>query len=277
MTQLQRSHKTAVYLLEFSWGDPAAPETPVRLTDWTADFPFQGDLFLSDPRIEVKLPVNSGGLEEKALEILVPTDVDPLFADLAREAHADVEVSVIELLGADEVSPEPRIVFVGTLTEVDENHKDVDGQTLVIARSVKSELRTSMGIAANSQCGWNTFGFACGLFEADFEDTGGTVLSITGKTVAVTGLAVASTVTYYNQGWLKKDGLRIKIRDWVDTAPTIFHLVRRPPTAWLSAAVSAVAGDDKLHTTCLTVFNNLDRFMGNGVGIPAWSPTFEAP
>jgi hypothetical protein len=273
MSTIGRSEKTSQLFLEFRYGDPAAP-TYARFTDWTEDTILGSQSYDSTPDMEVRAPEISGILNDKTLQVALPLKVNGFTDRLSNGTpHSPIYVTLRELLRSlDGGSSEQQVVlFKGRVSRVIRNPNGRTNSVGIEAKSLKSQMDVPMGLPANHQCVWTFGGRGCFV---TVPTENGTLATITGKTVTITGLA-GHADRYWHRGFVERQGLRLLIREWVNG--TSFELAKEPPADWATQTVKVYAGCDKTIETCRARWSNEINFGGFGYAIPAYHPVFESP
>lgn len=267
------------WLVEFTWGASSA----LRVTDQEEDVAHSGlgVTFEALPRLEIALPPNTGGLEEKPLELTVVRSSKTLFQNLSSsEPHAPVTVKVWEELYDDPATSstyELLLHYHGQVSKAVRNYQNAPDLVLLEALTLKSRLDVPMGLPANPQCVWTLAdGVNCTVTATPQSGTLASVIS--GPLVEITGLSPpGGDASYFQRGYVEVDGLRIGIRKWDSGSPDEFHLRRRVPASWVGGSVSVVPGCDKTIEVCRSRWSNEEQFGGFGYAIPNYQPNYESP
>lgn len=283
--------KDTYYLVKFAWSTGSTQTQ--TWTDWGSDVVHTDGLtYTAEPSMRVSLPANDGTLKAAPCTITLPMPDPPDSTDLRERVietkHQPVTVTVTEIMRGESGGEQARvgIVFRGRLGRARRNLGGVNGQLRMDFFTPKSQLEIRTGLQCNHQCVNTLYGPLCKADPSATQDFG-TLTAINGAEVTITGLA-SKTGRFWDRGWLIIETLHIPIRDWVDTDPTKFKLVRRPPSHWLNKTVQVLAGCDKTIETCRSRFvapggapggttGNESHFNGIGYGIPAYNPVIETP
>jgi hypothetical protein len=293
---LRRKTKSTVSLVTFSWGSELSDE--VRYCDIEEPFAFKGKSYQPNPRMELTIPKKSGTLAEERASIMLPF-VEGAFEDFASDGRpfAPTRVSVLEVLLTKssrvtlDSTDDPSVVhlFNGYLATSIRNPAGHPGQVRFEALSGKSRFRSVKGgILVSAQC-TNIFGgVGCGLDlseQADpthgkltlYEDV--ELTSFSGTSVVLTQVSVGTDLTgkvadFWNDGYWEYRGLRLKIRHWL--GGNDFVLLNQPRSDLVGRVGTLVPGCSRFLTRC-QFWGNESRFMGVGIGIPAYNPLFEVP
>jgi hypothetical protein len=249
--------------VEFSYGDPVQT---VRYTDWA-----QGVApdWTATPSMEVKLPANTGGLDQEPAEILLP--YDDFTGELsAGYRFAQTQVRIYQVFnnsnGTDEYT-----VYRGVVQQTTRNYQGRSNVVLVKVIGIKGRLNVPLGLVCLPQCAWTfTDDKTCKVFEP-FRPL--EVASISGRTITATPTPFQNHAEYYTKGYMEYQGTRVGIRK--QTGTLTFDMVSVPPPSWLGVTVNAKAGCDKTITNCRTWANEA-RFGGFGYAIPSYHPLIEA-
>lgn len=277
-TRIDSPSQSSRYLMWLAYGNPLAP-TSLFLTDWETDFNIGPLLVNAVPEMEITVPVNDGGLEEKPLELVVPVDSQQLFTDLGTgEAHSRVSIFMVEQIfdatgavaGVETVG-----TYRGTLAAVVKNYQNRKGRLLLQFESIKSRFQAAMGLPANPQCPWTLGDQNC---QATVTSEAGTITAIDKNRATITGLVTLPPADrYWQRGYVQVDGLRLGIRIWDPASPTIFELTSKVPARWLAQICIVTPGCDKTIETCRGRWSNEINFGGFGYGIPPYQPVYETP
>ena len=264
---LTRSEKTSSYLVTFTFGDPASPDT-ARYTDWTAPVSLFGNGYASVPTMEIELAPNTAGLSEQPTGITLPINSFAARISLG-EPHSIVQVEIRELIQARTDGHAP-IVFAGKVQLARRNHQGIAGAVRLECVSVKQELKVPLGIPATHLCAW-TFGDAnCGINKLTLSQTL-QITAIAGATVTLDASIV--TGTHWLRGYAEFEGIRLGIRDYAGGSDVV--LTRPPPRDWIEKSVLLVPGCTKEIEVCRSPWANEDNFMGCGYAIPEYHPLIE--
>ncbi len=136
----------------------------------------------------------------------------------------------------------------------------------------KGLLSTAMGIVVQNQCPWIFGQRGCGIDTGPLKESG-TIDSIDGKKVTVSGLTTTTTDRYWHRGFVERDGLKIGIREY--TTGNEFELIREPPSDWEAQVGIFTPGCDKYIETCRARWDNESNFGGSGYAIPNVHPIIE--
>lgn len=267
---LENSAKTSFLFLEFRTGNPLSP-TFHRYTDRAVDTVLEDVMFTSVQAIECDIGKRTGTMDEPTSTIKMPRDT---FLDRISngEPHAPIRLTIREAVEDDGVL-DLTFLFKGRVMR---SARNFDGRTELVrldARSWKQkDLDFLLGIPIHGKCPFTFLERGCFLpgGRAAVEQEG-TLTAISGLAVTITG-TTAPRDRYFDQGYIEKDGLRIKIRDY-DSGDS-FALVRQPPDDWLGADVIVVPGCDQQHSTC-KLWLNEEHFGGIGKVMQARNPLID--
>ncbi len=272
MAILPKPTKRVTGLLKFSYNG-----TDVGICNNTEDITYGGLTYTSTPRLEVKLPVMGGGVaDEQALVTLEKQSTGFFSTIISGEAIAPVTVTIYEYiqhtdsLGTIEVYT----AFIGYLGIITVDPSDKPGTIEIEINSWKTLLGVQVGIPAEVTCPLIFGGRGCNSPRptqvggyADLQIT-----QINSVIITVNSLGGTWRDYYFNKGYIEKDGIKLKIYEWVQG--TTFVLSRRPPASWLNQVATFRPGCDKKIETC-RLFNNEENFGGYGYAIPAYHPIIE--
>lgn len=271
--------KGQVLLVEFEYGDPAAP-TLTRIATASESIPASGGDYASEPRVDVKLPRMTGTLKQKEAQVEVPLAAGG-FSDAASngEPHSPILCRVWERIEwGGEVAT--RSLFSGRVRLVTRNAGGRRGRVRLDVASPKDMLDVRLGISISHSCRW-TFGdqHTCKV-DADALEKQGTVVSIDGPVLQVSGVTGdygGAKARWWHRGSMRRDGLVLSIRDWTEAQEDRYVLVREPPAGWLGQMVTVRPGCDKLYPTCSQRWGNAGNFQAIGYGMPSYNPVIEDP
>ena len=279
-TAIDRPLKISYVLVEFQYGDDAAP-LYYRITDKTSDVVLFGQSWDSVPDFKIQLPMDVGTLSDAQADMEMKLQPGFLTTIASDDVFSRVRVTVLEVIDSEIPGDSPDVcyLFVGNLSQAIRNPAGHSESVKLILVRETSRLGYPLGISANHLCQWTFTKRGCFIDALPLPEQG-TLTAASGKTVTITGLADHSadpTGRYWHRGHVSVDGARIQIRDWLQTSATTFILREEPPASWVGATVTVFPGCDKQYATCDQRWDNKARFMGNGVGIPTYHPSFESP
>lgn len=273
MSAIDQSNKRSFTLVKFTYGDPGGP-TISRFVNVAANVTGTDGEFLAKLDMGVRIDTFTGVFDEKPIQIRLDKSSDPFFDDISNgEPHSPIFVEIWELIESVDGADVEIKLFSGRVTKVFDNFQGKQNQIKIEARTWKGKIDIPMGVIATHQCPWIFTGEGCEVVAATFA---GTVLSISGFTVTLTvapGTPAPFLEREFHRGYMKRDGLRITIRDW--QSGDVFEMTKPPPQEWIGEAVTLVAGCDKTIETCRTIHNNEDRFNGMGFAMLPYNPNYE--
>lgn len=274
MTAVDQSNKRSFALVKFTYGDPGAP-TIKRFVNVAADVTGTDGIFLAKEDMAINFDAFSGVFDEKPIKIQLSKSGDSFFDDISNgEPHSPIFLDIWELVDSVDGADEEIKLFTGRVTRVTDNPRGKQGQLKIEGRTWKQKIDIPMGIVATHQCAWIFTAGGCDVVARTFA---GTVDSITGFEVTLVA-APSTPVTFFerefHRGYMKRDGLRITIRDWESGA--VFKMTKPPPQEWIGEAVTLVAGCDKNIETCRDIHDNEERFSGIGFAMLPYNPNYES-
>lgn len=265
--------KEAYWLVRLKWGDVDAPSY-WRVTDANEDLVILNQLWIATSLLEVRAAAITGVFERQTWEFdfpVVTAQQDLIDALGTGRAHSDITVTAVEY--AIEAGEAQVLTFLeGTITEVVRNP---GGRAEILrfrSQTLKVETQRAVGMQADENCIW-TFGNlkTCGKNIVNLRE-GGSLTAVDGLTVTITGLG-GQRDRYWNRGFVEKDGVRIKIKEWIQG--TSFLLTRFVPLEWeanLPFNVDVVPGCDKTLKSC-SLWGQVTERLAPGEAIPEYNPT----
>lgn len=280
MSNLVTPFKQTYHAIEFRYGDVTDPNATeyYNITNWTSNIAQLGAEYISFPTLDISLPEATMSLNEQPLSIRIPIGESDEFADRISngEPHEPIFVSCAEINVGDTNQFQVERLFVGQVATVTRNPSGDEDVIEIECEGVKQQLQDStLNILATAYCPWTFGGRGC-FFNVEGAIDPGTLTVIDGASVTITGVASPSDY-YWHRGYIRRNGLRIGIRDWRSSAPTIFHLNAQPPARWIGQTVTAVPGCDKTITTCRNRWNREEFFGGIGIALVPYNPNLEQP
>lgn len=271
---LDQPTKSVYTLVEFEYGDPLKF---ARYTDANEDISTVVGFFTSNQSIKVTTPARTVGVKEQTLKIDLPLLSGDQFADSISggRLHAPTEIKIMELVRGEPPMPDViNTLFTSQLHSTTRNPNGRNGLVRVVAYGPKELTNVKLGLQCNPQCSW-TFGSenGCKIVLSHIHEFGTCSLG-TDYFVTITGLAPAARQDYWRAGFIEYDGLKLKIREWDRATPTRFQLSRLPPADWNGATVRVVPGCLRTPGACRD-WGNEARFLGLGLGMPAYNPVAE--
>lgn len=276
-------------LVTLAWGRPDAgfggqtlPEGGVaRYTTWSEAVVLGNERFEPLEGIDVDLPRQSLSIEPEPFVLRMPRGVEP-FRSVVRRAHPPIDVRV-EVIDPDD--PLVRTVLAwGEILERDfalGAAAPGDFGAMVEARcaTLKHRLRASLGLIASPICNWDPGRGECArTMGLDEITVAGVVTAIDGLVVTIDTLAAHPVMRGVAQpdGWarfgaVRRGSIALDVLDH-DSAAGRALLSAEPPASWLDRAVGITAGCPGDKESCLTRFDNIERFSGYGVALPDYNP-----
>ncbi|MCW8137309.1 MAG: hypothetical protein KIT58_00185 [Planctomycetota bacterium] len=258
-----------------------------RATDWT-----EGDGgFVALPGLEVRLPPNTGSLDERPLAIEFALGASEFLDSLvsgapvapttlqASEVHASVGP-------VDTTSCAPgavQSITYGSTWRLVRGIRHPEGRGGVGRAefvSLKGRLNVPLGIPATPRCAWAFGDQSCQLDVDALEETA-TIAAIARKRVTLTDPGDAAVVTgrdpegYWRRGSVRLAGLTLPIRDWAPGSYDL-ELAVEPPASWVGQVVTLRPGCVGSLAACRE-WDNEEHFGGFGKAIPAYNPGLETP
>lgn len=269
-----------VAVVSLTWGNPATPtiaryvasDDDVTLT--VGGLPFS---FASAPELEIDDAEMTGGTEEPPLKFRIASSRLPGPNLLRRGiAHAPVAVET----GRGNVADNSYVaIWSGNLVMAIDQPDGKPGLVEYQAEGIKRHFSHRVSLAVLGVCPWVADGDPNGNCRATIDAQAGTVASVSGSYLTVSGLSATATVgssPWWQHGSVELDGLSIGIEAVVGSgSDTILTLDRSPPPEWAGQAVTVRNGCGGTITDCRNKFGNEARFGGFGLAMPAFNPQME--
>lgn len=291
---IEREGKLTKSLVQITYGDPGAPSF-LRYTDWAAGFIDTGPVtYDGKPDMEVVLPSNVMGFDAKSAIVVLPqvdVNLSTTFpADISSgEPAAPVFVKIRELVleaipgyPSPTASSDDLVHFEGRLVKATRNYKSRAGVVGLEFLPTRARLDLPLGLVCGDQCAW-PFGEprTCKIDTAPLKNAATVANVAVGIDLTINGATVPGSSpqrdNYYRGGYVERNGLRILIRDWIYTSPTIFRLSQKPPAEWQNHVVTLTPGCDKSRASCRDRWSNEVNFGGFGFAMPSYDPNLDAP
>lgn len=273
------SSKSTFQLVEFVFTGGA-----FRATDLDSDYEFDGFNYSSIPDMEVKLPANTGTLENTAECLIALPSSAGFVADYTSGIpHQPATVKIIEILVPEEGAAPSNIntLFKGLVVVGRRNPGGRPGRAVLAALPLKARLDVALGEPCNHQCTNRLGNAACTVDLTILDRTKViTVLTILGTKITCNPAQIPTGLVdrLYHRGFVHRNGLYIGVQEWrneVFGTRSEFFLCRQPPASWLNQTVTLVAGCAKDPDSCNLRFANLANYNGRGFAIPPYHPNYE--
>lgn len=279
---LDLATKETYQLVGFVYGGGTA-----YYTDWTSDVPYNGNLYISTPDMEVKLPTNDGLFGEQPCNVSIPlvtgVSANDTFASRISngQPHATIDCTVQEILKSTLPGPSQNVntTFQGQVHDVNRNYRGRRDKVKMTCLPIKARLASiANGIPCHHLCSNNLGDASCKInLAVSNRSVSAVIASIDGRevTMAANGLLAGSPDRFFHRGYIKFENLYIGIQDWRSATSLVFNMVRQPPAHWDGETVLVVAGCDKSIEVCRARFSNEGNFLGLGYAMPSYHPNFE--
>jgi len=262
-----------VLLVTFKWG---ATPTYTRYTTWDSDLVLSDGTFTSEILMEAETNgAQAGGVTDTPWNIRIPLTCDP--ATLVSRPYPAAQI-YCRIEECNPIVPtERRTLFYGVASRGTQNKGGAKKLVQIEVAGIKQLLQFSSGIAADQQCAW-ALGDANCCVNLGLSSAGGlaqtvTISSLSGSVIGLSSISTpVGDSTYWSFGSITVDNLPIMIRSF---AGLIFQMEELVPPEWNGSTGVIVPGCDKFSLTCQDRFNNLERFCGAGIAIPAYHPQLE--
>lgn len=247
---------------------------PTLYTDWTADLSVDGSIYQSVPSLDIDFSPQTGVLDEGSTRIEMPLDSFTSFLSNGEEKPR-IEVTITELVMGSG-STDPWIHYLGDVHSSIRNPRGRPNLVRLQCKTIKSRMEAPLGIEADSFCK-NIFGTKGCFFDLEAEMVLVTVSSISGQVINAFGHPNQQFSSWYKNGSLTRNGVRILIRDWDQGSdPTEFFLARNPPLEWQGKQVELRPGCLHQIISCRER-DNEENWVGLGFGMPSYNPNIENP
>lgn len=274
----QSSAISHALLIDFVWGDSDAHAT--HYTSWSEAITIGGTVYdIVDPlgtKIETRIKLEpgnqTGGVSDEPWNFtMVP--VEPLNYLVRTSTFAQVKCTISEVDPTSETLT-PIVLWSGYVSQVWNNPKDANGAIKAEIAGWRSLIQYPLGVEAKTACSRTFCDQWCGVDPGPIEQTG-TVASITGKIMAITGISIpgGKPAGYWSMGHVRFDGLSITILDG-SAGVSALQMLEQPPTEWVGQTVTCRPGctKDYASQTGCTGWANTARFAGFGADKPSGSP-----
>lgn len=253
-----------------------------RYCRWDSNLTVGGNSFTSMPTLTYDMEPQGGGVEDAKVQITMDAEADPVAALLSPYAHAPVTAVIQEVSPGDDTSL--RNVFKGTFGSVSENPQGNTNIASIEVLGIKKRLGEAVvGLPALTTCINSLGDFRCQK-DISLEILTGTVVSV--GTLAPNHLVLNLTGSpnmqnaRWRRGFVEVGGARVSIRQVYDAGtnpnPRVGLLLREfPPASWVGESIELTPGCDGNLSTCRTVWDNEQNFMGFGFAMPTRNPVFE--
>lgn len=201
----------------------------------------------------------------------IPAIDGTLFGDIydrVQYGHVEVFIYELEVDISDSSVTSGRKIMKGLLYQ---------GKSRIDARVLHLEIKEEKyyydkigGVICTEQCSVAFFGDK--ICKVVVTSVIGTVLSVAGSALTLTATPAGATLVY-NNGYIEKDGLRIKIANWESGA--VFSMSEIAPASWIGASVEVFTGCDRTLESCRDVHNNESEFFGLGFSMVDHDALFE--
>lgn len=288
---IDQPEKQGYLLVTFRYGAKDAPQYKF-FTDWDS----RVAAYVPVPNMEVTIPKNSGGMGKEECIIDVPLEADQWVEDYTDDvAREDVFVTVTEVTRSIEGGPAATnlVLFRGQVLETEQcpEGEQVGRFTCL---SVKSQLDVEMGSPCMHTCPYVHGSPETCQINLDLHRETGSFDTIDGQvcTLATPNAAITAptspggdVATYWERGYVERDGLRIGIMRWKATDPTVFVLRDVPPDDWDTGNLTFTPGCHKtivvdpdtgvVSGDCVDVWDNESNNGAIGIAMLPRNPLIE--
>jgi hypothetical protein len=225
-----------------------------RYTSYRTRLAFHGELWEPLPITRSEIEVGS---EDRpgVVDVTVPTSSG--IGTVLQAGSAPTPISLRIYQFHQGIVDDYAIIFNGEVQAA-----DIEGETCVI-QAVPLQARMSMvlprGLYQRERCTWNTYDpLTCGKSTAGFLHTGA-VTAINGLQVAVAGAAAFNAdPAFFALGVMMKGEWKAPIQSQSEDSMALDFMI---PGLIVGDTVTILAGDDRTKETCLTKYDNIERYM----------------
>ncbi len=239
----------------------------------TTSITYDGFTFFSAPEIDYgKTGKVSADLSTQSFKIKnIPAESGNLFGDIYdRVQYGHVEAFIYELeVDIDTSAVVSARKIVKGLLYIASSRIDARILSLEIKED-KFYYDKIGGVICTEMCAVAYFGDK--ICKLPVTSVSGTVLSISRTVLTLTATPSGATLIY-NNGYIEKDGLRVKIAHWESGA--VFSMSEIPPDSWVGESVEVFIGCDKTLSSCRVPHNNESEFFGLGFSMVDYDALFE--
>jgi hypothetical protein len=300
---LPLAKKGAITLVEFVYNDSATSNTPaanttLRFNDRAADYVDDDGTWSSAPAMSVKLPDQTGMLDQKPATLVLPVALHAMVDRISSgEPFPPVRVAIYQTIETFAIDGEGSgaaftryKMFSGRVSGVTRSAGRATATAKIEVHGWKAWLHgLRLGIPVTPQCQWTLGGRGCevDLTAVNPGSSGGPHGFLVDRVVdSVDGTAVTldSPLTnflpafgnIYRRGQLRRGDLYIPIRIWTnDTNPDVVLTSKKIPSWWVGQEVDVIPGCDKTKTMCADVYDNEARILALGTKMPNTHPVHE--
>lgn len=262
-----------VNLVTFQWLEGFTPATDQEVRGYVAGsstLDVGAQRFIAIPPLDIRFGKQDGGTGDVPVILKMP----PLrpFDNLIRDdgVHAPI-LCTIEQFDPSGDATSGTVLYQGEVDKVKENpggNADVLEITLV---GPKRRLLAALGIPILRFCPWAFGDKSCCVDLIPIRETG-TVTTVSGFDVTVSGLTTTAISRYWHRGSINVRGAELFIREY--TTGSTFTLQVAPPPSWVGEAARLTPGCDKTLGTCITRWDKEENFGGSGIKMPGYHPVF---
>lgn len=268
----QASNVLLVNLLTFQWLEGFVPATDQEVRGYVAGastLDVGAERFIGIPTLGIRFGKQDGG----SGDVPVILTMEPLrpFDNLIRDdgVHAPILCTIEQ---TDPLKTDTRqVLYQGEVDKVKESPGGKQGVIEVTLVGPKRRLLAALGIPILRFCPWAFGDKNCCVDLVPIRETG-TVASVSGFDVTVSGLTTTADLRYWHRGSINVRGAELFIREY--TTGSTFTLQVAPPPSWVGEAARLTPGCDKTLATCITRWNKEENFGGSGIKMPGYHPVF---
>jgi len=250
----------------------ASPTQAEYLTNAGYSLTYDNNIYRNVDGMTVALPTIGSALDTKECTISAVAIEGVFLSHLSNNyPFSSVKVVIRELdmnidTGAVEAE---RTLFTGLVFQ--SAPAPLIGHLQIICRGWKYYTDTTAGVPCTEQCAWSALGArGCGATIVAEQHV---VDSVDGVNLTIVGGFTDTTTSLFNKGYVEFCGSRLKIK-FYESGSTL-QLDKAPPSDWVGQTVSIYSGCDRLLSTCRTIYDSEDTFLGLGIAMVDYNPFYE--
>lgn len=243
-------------LVEFSYEDPI---TYVRLARWEEDVTLDGETFLSQARMDLKVPKQDGTARGRDAEIVME---EIALLTSMRSTFPPVTVTLWEMEEGDESSA--YILYKGVIINNEYNYNGNSNTVRVKVAGPKRRLETTISMKISRFCP-HSFGKTPCAYDREANKETHTIDSFSGNQVILSTALSETDPSFWKFGGIRYNGFEVGIHKFEN--PTTLFTIKPIPSHWGGKVVDLLPGCDKTPTICIARGQE-ENFAGIGLKIP---------